>query len=391
MNRRTFLAGAATGLAATSILSHAQGNKRYRACIIGDTKNGGYGHGLHLLWGLRDDVEVVALADPDEAGRKKNGGEAKAKTLYADYREMLAVEKPDLVAIGPRWTVNHREYLLACAEAGAHGIFEKPLTPDLAEADEVVAAMTAKNLKWAVAFNFRTSPEVMHAKRLIFEEGLIGEILEVRCRGKEDHRAGGEDLIVLGIHLFDLMRNLLGEPQWCMAHISTNGHSATLEDVCEATEPLGPILGDTVHATWGFAGGVKGYFASVKNGDNNPKRWGVDILGTKGVATIRMDSVPKVLYAKTRDWASETVQWQPLPDRPNVPARTPEQVAHYAPIIDSLITAIEENTEPLASLHDALIATEMIQSVFESHLRQARIAFPLVNRKHPLLTENNPK
>ena len=68
---------------------------------------------------------------------------AKAKNpearIYQDYREMLAKEKPDLVAVAPRWTVNHKEYLLACAEAGAHGIVEKPLTPDEEQRVRLVA------------------------------------------------------------------------------------------------------------------------------------------------------------------------------------------------------------------------------------------------------------
>lgn len=388
MKRRTFLAGATLGAMTVPFMTSAQDNgvkkKRYRACVIGDTHHGGYGHGLHLVWGMRDDVEVVALAGPDEGGRKKYGKEANALRLYADYREMLTKEKPDLVAIGPRWTINHREYLIACAEAGAHGIMEKPLTPDLAQADEVIAAMEAKNLKWSIALNYRASPAIHHAKKLFFEEGLIGEILEVRSRGKEDHRAGGEDLIVLGIHLFDLMRFLLGEPNWCMSHISQSGHPATLEDVRKATEPLGPILGDTIQASFGFESVIPGHYASKKNTDNNSSRWGLDILGTAGVATIRMGPIPQIRYAETRDWGSGTLQWKELPDAPVIEKRSPQQVAHYAPIIDDLIAAIEENCEPSVSLKDGRAATEMIQAVFESHLRGSRVQIPLENREHPL-------
>ena len=388
MNRRTFMAGAGLSALSASYLaqtaSASSASKPYKACVIGDTQHGGYGHSLHLVWKMRDDVDVVALADPDEKGREAHGQESGAARLYADYREMLEKEKPDFVAVGPRCTINHREYLLACAAVGAHGILEKPLTPDLAAADEIIAALDAKGLKWSIAFNFRASPEIAHAKRLIFEEGLLGEILDVRARGKEDKRAGGEDLIVLGIHQFDMLRFLLGDPEWCMAYISQNGHTATLEDVHEATEPLGPIIGDSIQATWGFPNGIRVNFASTKNNDIYPQHWGVDIQGTRGVATIRMGPTPIVRYAETRDWASSDVQWKPLPDRPVIEKRSPEQVAHYAPIIDDLVAAVEENRKPLVSIHDGLAATEMIQSVFESHLKGSRVSFPLANRKHPL-------
>jgi len=212
LDRRAFL----TSLAAAPILAGAagkafaaEGGKTYRACVIGDTENGGYGHDIHRVWGVRDDVEVVGLADPDEAGRTQRGQEAKAQNLYADWREMLEKEKPDLVAIAPRWTTNHKEYLLACAEIGAHGFMEKPLCVDLAEADEMISAIEAKNLKWAIAYNFRVTEIIQRLKKAIYEDKIIGSPLEIRSRGKEDNRAGGEDLIVLGCHLFDIMIWLL--------------------------------------------------------------------------------------------------------------------------------------------------------------------------------------
>jgi len=363
----------------------SKSKKRYRACVIGDSQQGGYGHSLHLMWGLREDVEVVGLADPDERGRKKHAAQAEAQRTYADYRTMLDKEKPDLVAIGPRWTVNHRDYLLACAEAGAHGIIEKPLTPDLAEADEAIGALEARGLKWAIAFNFRASPVIHHAKRLVFEEGLIGEILEIRGRGKEDNRAGGEDLIVLGTHSFDMMRFFLGAPEWCTADISVGGRPVTKADVREATEPLGPIVGDSIHAAFGFAGGVRGYFDSIKNPHGNQGRWGLDIYGTKGVVTIRMDSAPRVHVLPNPSWApaGKDVGWEPLPGAPDV-SFSHRHVGHYAPIIDDLMASIEEDREPSVSINAGRDALAMVQAVFAAPLHSGRVAFPLKNRSHPL-------
>ncbi len=389
MNRRQFLSRSVCAAATSQVFvaGSARGaDKRWRACVIGDTHQGGYGHSLHLVWRLRDDVDVVGLADPDAAGREKHGAEAGAQRLYADYREMLEQERPDLVAIGPRWTTRHREYLLACAEFGAHGILEKPLTPDLAEADEAIAAMDAKKLKWSIAFNLRAAPAMEHARRLIVEEGLIGEILELRGRGKEDRRAGGEDLIVLGSHILDLMRYFMGMPLWCAANIAEGTRPATPKDVREATEPLGPIVGDRIHATFGFACGAPGYFASMKHEEPFPGRWGLDIYGAKGVVAIRMNGAPKASYLLEPSWApaGKDSPWSPLPNAPEVPVREPSQVSHYAPIIDDLLAAIEEDREPNTSLRHGRDALEMIQAVFEAHLQGGRIALPLQDRTHPL-------
>lgn len=388
--RRRFLGSVALSPAAGLFKSgafdlRAQGRK-YRACVIGATGQGDYGHNLHMVFGLRPDVEVVAVADTDEAGRRARAAEAGAGHTYGDYREMLRTERPDLVVIAPRHTVRHREYLLAAARAGAHGLMEKPIADNLADADEMVRITADKSLRWAIAYNFRAMPLLAHARRLILGEGLIGEILELRGRGKEDRRAGGEDMLVLGCHVTDLMRFFAGDPVWCEADITVNGRPAVKTDVHEATESLGPVVGDRIQATYAFNGGVKGYLASTRNADGNGGRWGLDILGSRGVIAIRPDMNPMVGVLREPSWApiGRTASWAPLPAAPvEVESRNP-RAARYAPIIDDLLMSIEESRDPRVSLRDGLASLEMLQAVYESHVRQARVPFPLKNRAHPL-------
>ena len=52
----------------------------------------------------------------------------------------------------------------------------------------------------------------MEQVQLMIREGVLGDIVELRGRGKEDRRGGGEDLMVLGTHIMDLMRMCGGEP-----------------------------------------------------------------------------------------------------------------------------------------------------------------------------------
>lgn len=384
VNRKTFLRLSVAGLG-TTLSAYAEERRTFRAGIIGDSNEGGYGHNLHLLWGLRNDVEVVGLADPDEAGRAKHAAESNAQRVYADYREMLDTEKPDIVTIGPRCTHRHLEYLRACIERGCHGIIEKPLAVDLAEIDSIISAADAKDLKWTIAFNFRVSPVIEHARRLIVEEKIVGNVLEIRARGKEDNRAGGEDLIVLGIHLFDLMTYFLGAPTSCRADVLVDGRLAKPSDVREATEPLGPIVGDSIHAEYRFDNGAYGYFASVKGGQSDGKRWGLDVFGTKGVVTIRMDTAPRIHWLDNPTWAPGVpgAEWKPLPNSPAVtPGTSP--VWHYQPMVDSLISAIGTGGRPRTSLEDARVAHEIIQGVWESLASRSTASIPLARRDHPL-------
>jgi predicted dehydrogenase len=377
---------AASGLLAAGRANAQAESRRYKACIIGDTAHGGYGHSQHMDFALRPDVAVVGLADPDEAGRRKHAKECGAERTYADYAEMLDKERPDLVVIAPRWTVRHREYLLACADIGAHGFIEKPLCVDLDEADAMVAAVEAKKLKWAIAFNMRATPTLEHVKKLVIKEGLIGRLLEMRGRGKEDHRSGGEDLVVLGPHVFDLMAWLMqGLPQWCVSDVLREGKAAEPEDVHEATEQLGPVMGDTLHAMFGFTGGVTGYFASVKDADKAASRFGLDLYGTRGIVTIRLGAIPGVAWLDSPLWTGNApdTAWKPLPD---APAYTIKDAARetFKPIVDDLIAAIEADRAPAVSLADGRRSLEMVQAIFESHVQGGRVAVPLVQRSHPL-------
>lgn len=393
-NRRQFLA-ASTAFSVAATLGEGQTafasqQKSYRACVIGDSKQGGYGHDLHRVWSNRPNIEVVGLADPDPEGRAQHAAEAGAARSYGDFREMLRKEKPDLVSIGPRWTVHHKQYLLACAEIGAHGYLEKPIATNLAEADAMVAAIESKGLRWAIAHQKRMCPAPQLCKKLIFEEGLIGDVLELRGRGKEDHRAGGEDLIVLGTHIFDLMFFFMGRPTWCASSVSVDGRPALPSDIRQPSEPLGPILGNQIQATFGFENGVPGYFSSHKNSDGYAGRWGLDIFGTKGIITIRMGTYPDIWWAKTKTWAPRKggIRWQRLPgDKPlesdPLGNNDPNGLMN-AFVIDDLLDAITEQREPAVSLQSGRDSYEMIQAVYAAHIQGGRVELPLLDRRHPL-------
>jgi predicted dehydrogenase len=395
-NRREFLAGAAALTISTALAgkaASAEGGKKYRACIIGDWDNGAYGHSLHLAFLKRPDVEVVALADPHEKARAKFAKECGAAKTYADYKEMLKTEKPDLVSIGPRFTVRHKEYLLAAAEVGAHGYMEKPIAPDLAEADAMVQAIEAKNLKWAVAHQKRMTPLIAHLKKLVFQDGLIGDVLEMRGRGKEDKRAGGEDLLVLGTHLMDLMEYFAGKPKRVVADITVEGRPATKADVHEASEPLGLVVGDRIQVAYAFDNGLKGYFSTMKNADGDGGRWGLDLYGSKGIVTIRMAEDPIVYLLREPSWApgGKETQWEPLPDAPAALPTDNKDLLNtmngYA--VDDLIAAISENREPGVSLQKARDALEMILAAYESYIHKGPVELPLKERTHPLTRWNS--
>jgi predicted dehydrogenase len=379
LNRREFLA------AASAIpFVHVRGQERaWRACVIGHTGKGNYGHDLDLSFRKIPRATVVGVADPDEKGRTEAVRRIGAARGYADYREMIRTEKPDIVVICPRHVVQRLEMVTAAAEVGAHAFVEKPFATSLEEADGMLATAAKHKIKLAVSHSVRLHPSILHAKKLV-DEGLIGDLLEVRTRGKEDHRAGGEDWMVHGPHVLSLMRLFAGEPLWCSGRVTVKGRDATKDDRREAGEPVGWVAGDNLRAEYAFPGGVHGFHASQSAGAPVTERFQVALYGTKGVIIIHISFDPTIVHLADPLWSSgkSGAAWKPLPGLPVCEPWKAEDAARR--ITEDLIRSVETGAPSAVDHQEAIRTLEMVLAVYASHLSGARVPFPLKDRRHPL-------
>ena len=356
-------------------------DKTYRAVAIGRTGGGGYGHGLHTAYAAVDGVDLVALADADEEGRSKALEDTGAERGYDDWQEMLGREKPDIVSVCPRWTDCHLEMVLASLEAGAHVYCEKPMTWNLADGDRIVAKADELGRKVAVAHQGVYLPRVQAVGRLL-REGRIGQVQSIEAHGKQDRRGGGEDMIVLGTHLLNMMRFFAGDVAWMSSHVTTGGQEMQPGDVREPSEPVGLVAGDSVLSYYAFANGTAGYFESRRDQVGSSRRYGMEIIGSEGMISLRGGSGSELMiYPHPVFLPSEAEQaWQPLEEVADAPLARGNELA-----IADLIAAAEEDREPISSARDAVAALEMILGAYESQITGARVPLPMVNREHPLL------
>jgi predicted dehydrogenase len=392
--RREFLAGAAAAalpaLQPSWLGAALAGTPRYRAAVIGHTGRGNYGHGLDAVWLALPECQVVGVADADEKGLAaavKRLGNPKG---FLDYRRMLDELKPDLVSIGPRWLDQHRDMVVAAAQRGVRGIYlEKPLCRTLAEADEMIAECEKHRVKLALAFQTRYGPKIPVIEGLL-RDGTVGKVLEYRARGKEDQRGGGEDLWVLGIHLFNLIHHFAGKPLWCFGSVEQNGRPISKEDVRPGAEGIGPLAGDAVHAMYRMENGAPAYFDSVRNAGSRPPRFGLQIFGTAGVLQMfDTGHLPEVYLLPDPTWAPghSRKAWVPVS---SAGVGKPEPLANgklaggNVLAVRDLIEAVEKDRQPLASIYDGRTATDMIVAVFESQRVGAAVPLPLKNRQSPL-------
>lgn len=383
VSRRGFLGATLAGAAmvGSGSVFAAERAAKYRAAVIGHTKAGDYGHGLDVLFSGRENIEVMAVADPENEGRAKAKERCRARSDYADYRQLLQKERPQLVSVAMRWTDQHHAICKAALEIGAHLFVEKPFTTTLAEADDLLDLAKRKNLKIAVAHQMRLAPGIVALKSKL-GEGLIGDLIQIRAHGKQDARAGGEDMLVLGTHLFDLMRLFAGDPQWCTAHILQKGSEVTVADARDATEKIGRVLGDEIEAQFGFPNGVHSTFTSRGRNREAAGHWGIELVGSKGVARILADIGPRIFVRQAPAWsdAGAKIEWQPLD-----PAAVKESSGRgNARLVDDWLAAIESNREPASSGLTARNAIEMVMAVYQAGLSRGRVSLPLEQREHPL-------
>jgi predicted dehydrogenase len=363
----------------------------YRAAVIGRTGRGDYGHGLDVAMANQPKLTLVAVADEDPKGRAAAAKRLGVEKAYADYREMLDREKPQFVAVAPRWIDCHKEMIAACAERGIHVFCEKPMAPTLADCDAIVAACERSHTKLALAFQTRYSPRYERVRELI-AAGEIGEVLELRGRGKEDRRGGGEDLMVLGSHIMDLFRGLQGDAAWCFARVSDGGKPVGRAEVRQGAEGLGLLAGDRVDAMYGFAAGpVVAHFASSRPKEPG-QRFGLQVLGSRGRIDLTTGWVPPAMLLADPSWngSGKAATWSEITSagvgKPETLSGNSLPEANRV-IVADLIRAVETDTQPKVSVYDGRAAIEMILACYASHARGAPVPLPLNERsRHPLET-----
>jgi predicted dehydrogenase len=389
MRRRTFLT--TTAAAALAFTARAGEGRKPRVAIIGHTGRGGFGHGLDTMWLGLPEVEIAAVADADAKGLADAVKKLRLARGHADYRQMLAEVKPDVVAIGMRHVDQHRDAALAAVQAGARGIYlEKPFCRTLAEADEIVAACEAAKVKLAIAHRNRWHPALPTIRTLV-AGGAIGRVLEMRARGKEDQRGGSLDLWVLGSHLCNLLHYFGGAPRACSAVVLQDGRPVTRDDVKDGDEGLGPLAGNEVHARWEMEGGAPAFFDSVVNAGDRTAGFGLQLIGTQGLIDLRVDAEPVAHFLAGNPFrpGKDARSWVPISSvgigQPESPAGIGMEVMRHLVGARDLLAAIREDRPPLCSARDGQTIVEMITAVFESHrLGGGRVTFPLETRGHPL-------
>src|SRR5437870_13255364 len=110
-------------------------------------------------------VESLHLCEVDRERLQQMAKETGAHSATTDYRELLS--RPDIDAIIVTTTPEQTHYPFArdCLLARKHVLLEKPMGPELKEADELMALARAAELKLTIGYTQRFNPKFAYVKQ----------------------------------------------------------------------------------------------------------------------------------------------------------------------------------------------------------------------------------
>jgi predicted dehydrogenase len=300
-------------------------------------------------------AEIVAICDinPDMLVRRQK--EWEVDSTYTDYRDLIAEANFDAVSIcTPNST--HHPITVAAAAAKKHVLCEKPVSLDLAQGEEMIAAANKSGVVFQVGHHLRSWASAANAKAII-ESGELGAITAIRFRQAHDWggagvrgvfgskaHSGGGTLLDNGCHLFDLARYFGGDVANVFARIARLQFDIEVEDTAHASLQFASGALATIETAWTATGYHEGFW----------------IFGTKGSLECDSRTGANTLIHRYRSAGSATGNTTDVVTHSlNAP---PAHTLHVA----NFLAAIDGSRDVICTGHDGLEAVRLVLASYES-------------------------
>ena len=330
----------------------------------------------HIVAAKTNGLEIVAICDLvtdnmiDKADKFDLPDSVKK---YTDYKEMLAIEKPELVAIATE-SGKHAGIALDCIEAGCNLIIEKPIALSLKDADAIIDAAERKGVKVCACHQNRFNKSVQQIRKAV-EKHRFGRMFygtaHIRwCRDHEYYdRASwrgtweqdGGALMNQCIHNIDLLRWMLGDDI-----VEVIGMTDRLNHPYIDAEDLGIALVRFANGSYGIIEGTTDIYP--KNLEET-----LYLFGEKGTVKAGGQSVNII-----EEWRFADM----LDDPEEVKARFNENPPNvygfgHTPLYADVIDAIKNNRQPYVDARAGKRALELVLAIYKSAQTGQSVKLPL--------------
>ncbi len=179
----------------------------------------------HIEAAKNNRLEFVAMCDIVAAAMQEKSDKFGLESVkkYTDYKEMLAKEKPELVAIATE-SGKHAAIALDCIEAGCNIIIEKPIALSIVDANAIIDAAKKKGVLVCANHQNRFNKSIQYIRKAL-EEGRFGKLshgaAHIRWNRGESYYTqapwrgtwaqDGGCLMNQCIHNIDLLRWMMGD------------------------------------------------------------------------------------------------------------------------------------------------------------------------------------
>jgi predicted dehydrogenase len=181
--------------------------------------------------------------------------------VYADYREMLATERCDLVLCYPE-NARHAEVAEAVAASGAHVLTEKPMAATTALALRMLQAARRHGVELFVNWPNTWSPAVRMAKTVL-DRGAIGSLWQVKVRrGSRGPWSHGSTQPGPDGRPVEMGETEKGATWWYRAG---TGGGALLDYCCYGASQSRWFIGEPATAVFGLAANLGSPFGSIED------------------------------------------------------------------------------------------------------------------------------
>lgn len=264
---------------------------------------------------LGDKYKIAALAnrtksDAEQFAQKINLGN---ENVYSDYMKMLQRDDIDAIDIIVPIEINY-EVSENVAKAGFNFICEKPLAPDMEQAEKFLEISKKYNVKIMIAENYRYNEENNKIKKIV-ESGRIGEPVY---------------FIKNNITNFpkDMTQNTFAQTEWRQHPDYPGGsfYDGAIHDIAGMRHIFGPVESVqaygkpqkmdfnpymSINTNILFKNGVIGYFIYYPSGNESVKPGvGFRIFGTQGEIHLE-DKKSGIITVAMNDGTSDQINYTP--------------------------------------------------------------------------------
>jgi predicted dehydrogenase len=228
-----------------------------RVAIIGTAKRSDYLYGPLLQ--AMPDVELVSVWGRSAASAQRLG-ESLGVPHFTDLEALKRETAPQIGIVSVTYGANGEVGLMA-VEAGLHVLLETPIAHKLSEADAIIAAAQARNVKIEIAEQFHRRP-MEQIKLKLLASGLFGRV-----------HTSVNDFAGHGYHGVSVLRSYLGFDARPMQVSGTVRDYPLAAHWSRLANTHGPRQEKQEHGIIDFEGGQTGIFHWTSVGYDCPLRW----------------------------------------------------------------------------------------------------------------------